>query len=175
MNVLIVNNDLTKSANLNELKDTAYQWLSTARAVDSLHTGFRTDGEDFIYTYEFNVGEHAHQLVIRDVGVKHLTQNKMISRIKEKILEQGPELVYLHFASYGHANHFKDYITVQVADQLNNATRIVFFTSGPVDDSRFNSETGYSIFIQACAEDVLKHIFVDMGINVPLNNGGTPV
>lgn len=178
MNTLIVNNDLTKSANLNELKDTAYQWLSSPGAASNFEEAFHQDEKDFIYNYIFNIGECAHQLVIRDIGTKHLTRSETISHIKEKILEQSPELVYLHFASYGHANHFKDYITVQVADQLKSAKstiQVVFFTSGPVDNIRFKSETGYSIFIQTCAADVLKHVFEDMGIRVPLNNRRTPV
>lgn len=178
MNALIVNNDLTKSANLNELKDTAHQWLSPPGAANGFKGTLQQDEEDFIYNYEFKIGECAHRLVIRDIGTKHLTRSETISHIKEKILAQDPGLVYLHFASYGHANHFKDYITVQVADQLKSAKstiQVVFFTSGPVDNSRFNAETGYSIFTQTCAGDVLNHVFEDMGIKVPLNNRRTSV
>lgn len=173
MNTLIVNNDLIKSANLNELKELAYQCLSSLEGADNYHSDCNEDGVDFIYKFELKIGECSHRLVIRDIDVKHLKRSEIVSRIKEKIQEEHPESVYLHLASFGHANHFKDYITVQVANQLENISNIVFFTYGPVDIDRFTAETGYPIFMQDCAGDVLRCVFNDMGIDVPLNDGGT--
>lgn len=175
MKVLIVNNDLVKSANLNQLKDSAQKQLAAVEPL-GLRPDFHRDGKDFIYTFNMALNGAPQQLLMRDIDVKHCSTSVMISRIIAKISEAGADRLYLHFATFGHANHFKDYITVQVADRLVSngvfsKSHIVFFTNGPQDTARFRKETEYDIFLQSCAEDVLEHIFREMGIS-PILNGG---
>lgn len=169
MKALVINNDLLKSANLNDLKDTADRWLSQAKAPLKIQSAFEREGNDFIFTFHIEADGEAHQLVIRDIGIKGLREKETVQHLFQTIAEIKADLIYLHMTSFGPANHFKDYITVQAVDQLAEgslitANHVTFFTSGPADVARFQEATGYRLIQQNCAEDVLQPLFEDMGI-----------
>lgn len=170
MKALVINNDLLKSANLNDLKDTADQWLNKAKASLKNKSAFERKNNDFIFTFHIETGDTTHQLVIRDIGIKGLREKETVQYLFQTIAGIKADLIYLHMTSFGPANRFKDYITVQAVNQLAEekliaANHVTFFTSGPADVARFQEETGYRLIQQNCAKDVLRSLFEDMEIS----------
>lgn len=170
MKALVINNDLLKSANLNDLKDTTEQWLSHAKPPIKSTAAFERKDNDFIFTFQIETDVQTHQLVIRDIGIKGYRENEMVQHLFQTLSEIEADLIYLHMTSFGPANRFKDYITVRAVNRLAEeklitADHVTFFTSGPADVARFQEETCYRLIQQNCVDDVLRSLFEDMGLS----------
>lgn len=169
MKALIMSNDFIKNGNINALANTAYDRLRPhLENPDAIFQQENEDNKDrsWVYTFQFVIDGNDHTLIIRNVSAKHRSESEIIQRLTEVLCDANPDIIFIHMASYGHANHFSDYITVKAAKELTIGNdNIVFFTSGPMDTARFYNETGYTIFTQSGPMDIFKRLFDKMGIH----------
>lgn len=164
-----MSNDFIKNGNINALANTAYDRLrSYLENPDAIFQQEKEDNKDknWVYTFQFSKDGNQHTLIIRNISAKHRTESEIIQRLTEVLRNAAPDMIFIHLASYGHANHFSDYITVKAVRELTiHNDHIVFFTSGPMETERFHDETGYEIFTQSGPADIFQRLFDKMGID----------